>query len=70
MTAMTSARARTTEMAPNDEDWWRDDEGYDFPRAKHPGREAFTFCLVAMVFLGLIGWGLWALAWRALGVWG
>ena len=48
------------------EDWWNSDE---FPPSEYPAREAFTFCLVVALVLGIIGWGLWTLAWRALGVW-
>ena len=47
------------------EDWWNSGE---FPPAKHPMREAFAFCLVVALVMGIIGWGLWTLAWRALGV--
>jgi hypothetical protein len=31
--------------------------------------EAFTICLVVALVMLIVGWGLWALAWRALGVW-
>ena len=40
----------------------------DFEPTKYPEREAVTMVLALMVVLGLIGWGLWALAWWALGV--
>jgi hypothetical protein len=30
----------------------------------------FVAVLLAVTFMGVVGWGLWALAWRALGVWG
>lgn len=49
------------------EDWWNGDE---FPPVEHPVREAFTICLVVGLVMGIIGLGLWTLAWRVLGVWG
>jgi hypothetical protein len=51
----------------DDED---DDNWYELPPVEHPAREAFAICLVVSLVLGIIGWGLWTLAWRALGVWG
>ena len=47
-----------------------DDDWYELLPAKHPVREAFTFrfAVVSLVMM-IIGWGLWTLAWRALGVW-
>lgn len=50
------------------EDWWN--SGGEFPPAKYPVREAFTFCLVVGLVLGILGWGIWTWAWLALGVWG
>lgn len=50
--------------------WLLSDDEEEFMQPSYPVREAISFCLVIGLFLGLIGWGLWALAWRALGVWG
>ena len=47
--------------------WLLNDDEEEFMQ---PSRGAISFCLVIGLFLGLIGWGLWALAWRALEVWG
>ncbi len=44
----------------------RDDD--EFPPTLHPKRELLTGCLAAILVALLIGWGLWSLAWRALGV--
>ena len=46
------------------------EEHFSFPPAKYPAREAITMMLAFFIVLGLMGWGLWALAWKALGVWG
>ncbi len=53
------------------------DEYLDFAPAKHAVREAFAFCTVASLVLGLAGYGLWTLvnglwtlAGRVLGAWG
>ena len=50
-------------MFTEDEDW------HELPPVTHPAREAFAFCLVVALMAGIIGWGLWVLAWRALGAW-
>lgn len=54
-------------MDDEPEDWWNHQS---FPPAAYPVREAFTFCLVVALVLGIIGWGFWTWAWYALGVWG
>ena len=47
-----------------------EDEYLDFAPAKHAVREAFAFCTVAALVMGLIGYGLWTLVGRVFGVWG
>jgi hypothetical protein len=47
-----------------------EDEYLDFAPAKHAVREAFAFCTVAGLVLGIIVYGLWTLAWNIIGAWG
>lgn len=36
-------------------------DDYDFPPAKYPAREIFTFCLIAGLVLMFVGWVVWKL---------
>ena len=47
-----------------------EDEYLDFAPSKHALREAFTFCTVVALVVGLIGYGLWTLVGRVVGAWG
>ena len=47
-----------------------EDEYLDFAPSKHAVREAFAFCTVAALVMGLIGYGLWTLVGRVTGAWG
>ena len=47
-----------------------EDEYLDFAPSKHAAREAFAFCTVAALVIGLIGYSLWTLVGRVTGAWG
>ena len=36
-----------------------EDEYLDFAPSKHAVREAFAFCTVAALVVGIIGWAIW-----------
>jgi hypothetical protein len=36
-----------------------DDDRFGYPPAQHPGREAVTMGLAAVLVLALIAWGIW-----------
>jgi hypothetical protein len=59
----TAATTRRRDAAPRVEQMMISDD-YDFPPA--PKREAFVMCLVAALFLALVGWGLGSLAFMGL----
>ena len=37
------------------------DDGFDFPRTAHPGRELFTASLFVLVIISFVVWGGWNL---------